>query len=82
MIPQPYYKVIAVFVLAMMVAGACATGTAPEATVSSVQGRPIQPSVSEIKHWPGALQRFREIIASDPRTFCRLRYIMSPLKLR
>jgi polysaccharide export outer membrane protein len=48
MIPQPYYKVIAVFVLSMMVAAACATGTAPEATVSSVRAQPIQSSVSEI----------------------------------
>src|SRR5215831_17690869 len=45
-IPLPYYKIIAVFLIAMMVAVACATGTAPEATVARAQQ--AQPSVSEI----------------------------------
>src|SRR5919106_3359845 len=67
MIPQPYYKVIAVFVLAMMVAGACATGTAPEATVSSVRGRPIQPSVSEINHALATLAGSTSAISGDYR---------------
>ncbi len=43
-----YYKVIAVFLLSMMVAGACATGTAPEATVSSARAQAVQSSASEI----------------------------------
>lgn len=47
-IPLPYYKIIAVFLIAMMVAVACATGTAPELKIPSAQGQTTQPSVSEI----------------------------------
>jgi len=50
MICQPYYKIIALFLLTMMmVAGSCVTGTALEPTLPSVQGQSTQPSVSEIK---------------------------------
>jgi polysaccharide biosynthesis/export protein len=48
MIDHPYYKVVAVFLLTMMVAGACSTGTAPEATVSSARAQSVQSSTSEI----------------------------------
>jgi polysaccharide biosynthesis/export protein len=48
MITYRYYKVIAVFLLSMTVAGACATGTAPEATVSSARAQAVQSSASEI----------------------------------
>ena len=43
-----YYKVIAVFLLTIVVAAACATGTAPEPKISSSQGQASQLSVSEI----------------------------------
>src|SRR5262249_49275079 len=43
-----YHKVIAVFLLTMMVAAACSTGTAPEPKIPSSQGRASQSSVSEI----------------------------------
>ena len=43
-----YYKVIAVFLLTIVVAAACATGTAPEPKISSLQGQTNQPSVNEI----------------------------------
>jgi polysaccharide export outer membrane protein len=67
MILQPYHKVIAVFLLAMMVAGACATGTAPEATVSSVRAQPVQPSVSEINRTLAALAGSGPGISGDYR---------------
>jgi polysaccharide biosynthesis/export protein len=67
MIPQPYYKVIAVFVLSMMVAAACATGTAPEATVSSVRAQPIQPSASEINRALATLAGSTSAISGDYR---------------
>jgi polysaccharide export outer membrane protein len=67
MIPRPYYKVIAVFLLAMMVAGACATGTAPEATVSTVRGQSIQSSASEINRALATLARSTSTISGDYR---------------
>src|SRR5262245_14858184 len=48
MISHPYHKVVAVFLLTMMVAAACATGTAPEPKIPSLQGQASQSSVSEI----------------------------------
>jgi hypothetical protein len=49
MIFQHYTKIIALFLLAVMVAGSCVMGTAPEPALPSVQGQSTQPSVSEIK---------------------------------
>ena len=43
-----YYKVIAVFLLTIVVAAACATGPAPEPKIPSSQGQTNQPSVNEI----------------------------------
>jgi polysaccharide biosynthesis/export protein len=67
MIPQSYYKIIAVFVLSMMVAAACATGTAPEATVSSVRAQPIQPSAGEINRALATLAGSTSAISGDYR---------------
>ena len=67
MIPRPYYKVIAVFLLTMMVAGACATGTAPEATVSSAQAKPVQSSVSEINRALATLAASTSAVSGDYR---------------
>jgi polysaccharide biosynthesis/export protein len=48
MILHPYHKLVAVFILAMMVVGACATGTGPEPKIPSVQVQATQSSASEI----------------------------------
>jgi polysaccharide export outer membrane protein len=67
MIPQPYYKTLAAFLLAMIVAGSCATGTAPEATVSSVRGQPIQSSASEINRAVATLAGSTSALSGDYR---------------
>jgi polysaccharide biosynthesis/export protein len=64
MIPQPYYKMIAVFLLSMMVAGACATGTAPEPKVPSAA---TQPSVSEINRTLATLAGSTSAVSADYR---------------
>jgi polysaccharide export outer membrane protein len=67
MILHPYHKVVAVFFLAMMVAGACATGTAPEATVSSARGQPVQSSASDINRALATLATNTSAISGDYR---------------
>jgi hypothetical protein len=51
----------------MMVAGACATGTAPEATVSSARAQPVQSSVSEINRALATLARNTSALSGDYR---------------
>jgi polysaccharide export outer membrane protein len=67
MIPQPYYKIIAVFLLSMMVAGACATGTAPEPKIPSVQGQASQSSVSQINRTLATLAESTAAVSADYR---------------
>ena len=67
MIPQPYYKIIAVFLLSMMVAGACATGTAPEPKIPSVQGQASQSSVSQINRTLATLAASTSAVSGDYR---------------
>ena len=67
MISQPYYKITAVFLLSMIVAGACATRTAPESTLLSAQGRPIQSSVSEINRALSTIAANTSTISGDYR---------------
>jgi polysaccharide export outer membrane protein len=67
MILHPYYKVIAVFLLTMMLAGACATGTAPEPKIPSVQGQAGQPSVSEINRTLANLAASTSAVSGDYR---------------
>jgi polysaccharide biosynthesis/export protein len=62
-----YYKVIAVFLLAMMFAGACATGTAPEATVSSARAQSVQLSVSQINRTLATLAGSTSAVSGDYR---------------
>jgi hypothetical protein len=51
----------------MMVAGACARGTAPEATVSSARAQPVQSSVSEINRALATLARSTSALSGDYR---------------
>jgi polysaccharide export outer membrane protein len=67
MILHPYHKVVAVFFLAMMVAGACATGTAPEATVSSARGQPVQSSAYDINRALATLAANTSTVSGDYR---------------
>ncbi len=55
MISKTCYKFITAFLLVTLVAGACATGTAPEAQVSSARAQQVQPSVSDINRTLAAL---------------------------
>ena len=64
---QPYYKIIAVFLLAMMVAGACATATAPQATVASARGQPVQASASDINRALATLSANTSALSEDYR---------------
>jgi polysaccharide export outer membrane protein len=67
MIPQHYYKVIAVFILTMTVAGSCATGTAPEAPGPSVPAQASQSSVSEINRALATLAASTSAVSGDYR---------------
>jgi polysaccharide biosynthesis/export protein len=67
MITYPYYRVVAVFVLTMMVAGACATGTAPEPKIPSPQGQATHPSVSEINRTLATLAASTSAVSGDYR---------------
>ena len=62
-----YYKVIVVFLLAIMVTGSCATGTAPEATVSFGRAQPVQSSASEINRTLATLAANTSTISGDYR---------------
>jgi polysaccharide biosynthesis/export protein len=68
MITHPYYRVVAVFLLTMMVAGACATGTAPEPKIPSVQGKAAsQSGVSEINRTLATLAGSTSVVSADYR---------------
>src|SRR5262249_46271147 len=67
MIDHPYYKSIALFLLTVTIAGACATGTAPEATVSSARAQPVQSSASEINRVLVTLATNTSTISGDYR---------------
>jgi polysaccharide biosynthesis/export protein len=67
MITHPYYRVVAVFLLTMMVAGACATGTAPEATVSSARAKAVQSSATEINRALATLAKDTSAVSGDYR---------------
>src|SRR5262245_55564241 len=67
MIDHPYYKAVALFLLAVTVAGACATGTAPEATVSSPRAQTVQSSVSEINRALATLAANTSMVSGDYR---------------
>gem|GEM_PF-1078531 len=67
MIDHLYYKRIALFLLTVTVAGACATGTAPEATVSSARAKAVQSSASEINRALATLARDSSAVSGDYR---------------
>jgi polysaccharide biosynthesis/export protein len=67
MIDHPYYKRIALFLLTVTVASACATGTAPDPKIPSVQGQASQPSVSEINRALANLAGSTSAISGDYR---------------
>jgi polysaccharide export outer membrane protein len=62
MIDHPYYKRIALFLLTVTVAGACATGTAPDPKV-----QPTQSGASEINRALATLARDTSAVSGDYR---------------
>jgi polysaccharide biosynthesis/export protein len=67
MIRRTSYKIIAVFLFTMMFAGACATGTAPEATVSSARAQAVQSSAGDINRALTTLASNTSTISGDYR---------------
>ena len=67
MIRHPCKKIIAALLLNLAVIGACGTRTAPESTLLSAQGRPIQSSVSEINRALSTIAANTSTISGDYR---------------
>jgi polysaccharide biosynthesis/export protein len=67
MILHPYHKLVTVFILAMIVAGACATGTAPEPKIPSVQAQATHSSASEINRALATLAGNTSAVSGDYR---------------
>ena len=67
MVRHPCKKIIAALLLNLAVIGACGTRTAPESTLLSAQGRPIQSSVSEINRALSTIAANTSTISGDYR---------------